>query len=107
MPIDYTERIPNNVSLSEDRRRQRARESRQAQFLQWGSDMGPTLPTQDVYLRTAVTVGREGWANFGRVRLPEYRWGIFLAERNPDRGNAVGLARGEAGWAQGPGGARG
>ena len=30
--------------------------------------MGPTLPTQDVYLRTAVAVGREGWANFAHVK---------------------------------------
>src|SRR5229473_2527849 len=103
MPIDYTERIPNNVSLSEDRRLQRALESWQPRFLQWWSDMGPTLPTQDVYLRTAVTVGREGWANFGRVRLPEYRWGIFLAERNPDRRIAFGQHRGEPVWQQVPG----
>jgi benzoyl-CoA 2,3-dioxygenase component B len=103
MSIDYSERIPNNVSLADDRRLQRALESWQPRFLQWWSDMGPTLPTQDVYLRTAVTVGREGWANFGRVRLPEYRWGIFLAERNPDRRIAFGQHRGEPVWQQVPG----
>ena len=65
MSIDYTERIPNNVNLAEDRRLQRALESWQPAFLNWWGEMGPTLPTHDVYLRTAVAVGREGWANFG------------------------------------------
>src|SRR5712692_8914168 len=103
MPIDYTERIPNNVSLSEDRRLQRALESWQPRFLQRWRDMGPPLPTQDVYLRTAVTVGRERCANFGRARLPEYRRGIFLAARNPDRRTAFGQHRGEPVWQQVPG----
>jgi benzoyl-CoA 2,3-dioxygenase component B len=103
MAIDYTERIPNNVSLSEDRRLQRALESWQPKFLQWWNDMGPTLPTQDVYLRTAVTVGREGWANFAQVRLPEYRWGIFLADAEPDRRIAFGQHKGEPVWQQVPG----
>ena len=73
MSIDYSERIPNNVDLAEDRRLQRALESWQPRFLQWWDEMGPTLPTQDVYLRTAVDVGRAGWAHFDRVRLPDYR----------------------------------
>ena len=103
MPIDYTERIPNNVNLAEDRRLQRALESWQPAFLHWWGEMGPTLPTQDVYLRTAVAVGRQGWANFARVKVPEYRWGIFLAERDPDRQIAFGQHKGEPVWQQVPG----
>ncbi len=101
--IDYTERIPNNVNLSDDRRLQRALESWQPKFLQWWGEMGPALPTKDVYLRTAVSVGREGWAHFGHVALPEYRWGIFLAERNPDRRIAFGQHKGEPVWQKMPG----
>ncbi|MBX6766326.1 MAG: benzoyl-CoA 2,3-epoxidase subunit BoxB [Actinomadura rubrobrunea] len=101
--IDYTERIPNNVDLSSDRRLQRALESWQPKFLQWWSEMGPALPTKDVYLRTAVSVGREGWAQFGHVALPEYRWGIFLSERDPDRRIAFGEHKGEPVWQQVPG----
>ncbi|MBA9002680.1 benzoyl-CoA 2,3-epoxidase subunit BoxB [Thermomonospora cellulosilytica] len=101
--IDYTERIPNNVDLSSDRRLQRALESWQPKFLQWWSEMGPALPTQDVYLRTAVSVGREGWAHFDHVALPEYRWGIFLSERDPDRRIAFGEHKGEPVWQQVPG----
>jgi benzoyl-CoA 2,3-dioxygenase component B len=33
-----------------------------------------------VYVRTAVSVDPSGWAHFEYVRLPEYRWGIFLAD---------------------------
>ncbi len=32
----------------------------------------------DVYLRTAVSVDPDGWAQFGYVKMPDYRWGIFL-----------------------------
>ena len=41
---DYTEKIPNNVDLHEDRRLQRALESWQPNFLSWWESMGPTLP---------------------------------------------------------------
>jgi benzoyl-CoA 2,3-dioxygenase component B len=100
---DYSERIPNNVGLHEDRRLQRALESWQPNFLNWWQSMGPTLPTQDVYLRTAVNVGREGWAHFGHVAMKDYRWGIFLAERDADRRIGFGEHRGEPAWQQVPG----
>ncbi|MFI7701146.1 benzoyl-CoA 2,3-epoxidase subunit BoxB [Nonomuraea sp. NPDC049480] len=101
--IDYSERIPNNVDLAEDRRLRRALESWQPRFLQWWSEMGPALPTQDVYLRTAVSVGRAGWAHFDHVALPDYRWGIFLAERDADRRIAFGQDKGRPVWQQVPG----
>jgi benzoyl-CoA 2,3-epoxidase subunit B len=100
---DYTEKIPNNVDLHEDRRLQRALESWQPNFLNWWTSMGPTLPTRDVYLRTAVNVGREGWAHFGHVAMKDYRWGIFLAERNPGRQIAFGEHKGEPAWQKVPG----
>ena len=100
---DYTEKIPNNVDLHEDRRLQRALESWQPNFLQWWESMGPTLPTRDVYLRTAVNVGRDGWAHFDHVAMRDYRWGIFLAERDRDRQIAFGQHKGEPVWQQVPG----
>jgi benzoyl-CoA 2,3-dioxygenase component B len=100
---DYTEKIPNNVGLADGRRLQRALESWQPNFLSWWEQMGPALPTQDVYLRTAVNVGREGWANFGHVPMRDYRWGIFLAERDQDRQIGFGEHRGEPAWQQVPG----
>ncbi len=101
--IDYTERIPNNVDLDGDRRLQRALESWQPKFLSWWSDMGPALATRDVYLRTAINVGRDGWAQFDHVKVDEYRWGIFLAERAGERHIAFGAHKGEPVWQQVPG----
>src|ERR1700728_395127 len=92
---DYAEKIPNNVGLREDRRLQRALESWQPNFLDWWGSMGPTLPTQDVYLRTATNVGRAGWANFGHVAMKDYRWGIFLSEHDADRQIGFGEHKGE------------
>ena len=56
MAIDYSQRIPNNVDLSNDRRLQRALENWQPRFLDWWKDMGPDGTTNfDVYLRTAIS----------------------------------------------------
>src|SRR5690349_24979445 len=89
--IDYLERIPNNVDLAGNRRLQRALEDWQPKFLDWWKDMGPEgFQARDVYLRTAVSVDAKGWAQFGYVRMPEYRWGIFLAEPEPGRAIAFG-----------------
>jgi benzoyl-CoA 2,3-epoxidase subunit B len=100
---DYQEKIPNNVDLHEDRRLQRALESWQPNFLTWWESMGPALPTEDVYLRTAVNVGREGWAHFGHVAMRDYRWGIFLADQAEDRRIGFGQHKGEPAWQQVPG----
>jgi benzoyl-CoA 2,3-dioxygenase component B len=100
---DYSEKIPNNVSLHEDRRLQRALEAWQPNFLTWWDAMGPALPTQDVYLRTAMNVGREGWARFGFVPMRDYRWGIFLAERDPGRVIGFGEHKGDPVWSKVPG----
>jgi benzoyl-CoA 2,3-epoxidase subunit B len=101
--IDYSERIPNNVDLAGDRRLQRALEGWQPKFLDWWRQLGPALPTKDVYLRTAIAVGRDGWAQFGYVPMEEYRWGIFLAERDPGRTVAFGKHKGEPAWQELPG----
>jgi benzoyl-CoA 2,3-dioxygenase component B len=101
--IDYSERIPNNVDLAGDRRLKRALEGWQPKFLDWWTTLGPALPTKDVYLRTAIAVGRDGWAHFDHVPMDEYRWGIFLAERNPDRTISFGQHKGEPAWQEVPG----
>jgi len=104
MAIDYQERIPNNVDLSSDRSLQRALEHWQPKFLEWWQGMGPTdFQSADVYLRTAVSVDRKGWASFGNVRMPDYRWGIFLAERDQDRLIGFGDEYGKPVWQQAPG----
>ena len=102
--IDYQQRIPNNVDLGTNRRLQRALEKWQPAFLDWWKDMGPEgFQMSDVYLRTAISTDADGWANFGFVRMPEYRWGIFLADREEDRRIGFGDHAGEAVWQEVPG----
>ena len=106
--IDYLERIPNNVDLAGDRRLQRALEDWQPKFLEWWKDMGPDgFQARDVYLRTAISVDAKGWAQFGYVRMPEYCWGIFLAEPEPGRTIAFGDHKGDPAWQDVPGEYRG
>jgi benzoyl-CoA 2,3-dioxygenase component B len=108
MSIDYSERIPNNVNLADDRRLQRALEAWQPGFLQWWNEMGPeNFQGCDVYLRTATSTDAQGWATFGYVKMPDYRWGIFLAEPEPDRRIAFGEHKGEPVWREVPGQHRG
>jgi benzoyl-CoA 2,3-dioxygenase component B len=102
--IDYSEQIPNNVNLATDRKLQRALESWQPRFLDWWAALGPSLPTRDVYLRTAVAIGRDGWATWARVPMEQYRWGIFLSERGGEpRSIAFGQHKGQPAWTDVPG----
>ncbi|MBI2961427.1 MAG: benzoyl-CoA 2,3-epoxidase subunit BoxB, partial [Betaproteobacteria bacterium] len=104
MAIDYSERIPNNVGLADDRALQRALEHWQPRFLDWWREMGPSgFSAASVYLRTAIGVDAEGWAHYGSVRMPEYRWGIFLADRIPERTIGFGEFLGQPAWQQVPG----
>jgi benzoyl-CoA 2,3-dioxygenase component B len=102
--IDYSDLIPNNVGLSDNRRLQRALESWQPNYIKWWQDLGPNGSTKlDVYLRTAISVEADGWANFGYVKMPEYRWGIFLAKPNLDRKIPFGDHLGQPVWQDVPG----
>ncbi|MGH7030043.1 MAG: benzoyl-CoA 2,3-epoxidase subunit BoxB [Stellaceae bacterium] len=104
MAIDYREQIPNNVGLADNRALQRALEHWQPRFLDWWRQMGPSgAQDLEAYLRTATAVDAEGWAEYGMVRMPEYRWGIFLADPVPDRRIGFGDAIGEKVWHQVPG----
>ncbi len=102
--INYEERIPNNVDLSNNKTLQRALEHWQPRFLDWWRDLGPAyFQNNDVYLRTATSVDREGWATFGMVKMPEYRWGIFLADQEPNRTIGFGDNIGQPAWQVVPG----
>ncbi|MGH8863424.1 MAG: benzoyl-CoA 2,3-epoxidase subunit BoxB [Burkholderiales bacterium] len=104
MSINYSERIPNNVNLANDRTLQRALEHWQPKFLDWWREMGPNaFSAADVYLRTATGVDAQGWATYGSVKMPDYRWGIFLAEPVPERTIGFGDNYGQPAWQQVPG----
>ena len=97
------ESIPNNVELSSDRRLQRALEQWQPNFLSWWKEVGPEgFQAHQIYLRTAISVETDGWAHFDYVRMPEYRWGIFL-EPKSDRKIGFGDNLGQPVWEEVPG----
>ena len=102
--INYSEKIPNNVDLGSDRTLQRALEQWQPNFINWWDDMGPEGTTDnEVYLRTAVSVDPQGWAQFGHVKMRDYRWGIFLNQGEADRTIHFGDHKGEKAWQDVPG----
>ncbi len=102
--IDYESKIPNNVDLASDKRLQRALEKWQPDYLDWWKQMGPTdFADKDIYLRTAVSVESDGWAHFGHVKMPDYRWGIFLEPHAADRKVSFGDHAGVDAWQEVPG----
>src|SRR5437762_2832746 len=102
--INYTDKIPNNVNLSEDRTLQRALEGWQPNFINWWDDVGPEGSTDfQVYLRTAVSVDPSGWAQFDFVKMRDYRWGIFLNPGDANREVHFGDHKGEKVWQDVPG----
>lgn len=98
------ERIPNNVHLADNRKLQRALEAWQPKYIDWWKEMGPEgFQADDVWLRTAISVEPDGWANFDYVKMPDYRWGIFLTDPEPDRKIGFGDHMGEPVWDTVPG----
>ncbi|HZU75198.1 MAG TPA: benzoyl-CoA 2,3-epoxidase subunit BoxB, partial [Dehalococcoidia bacterium] len=96
--------IPNNVDLDSDTRLQRALGAWQPNFLNWWLDVGPQgWQAHEVYLRTAVSVAPGGWARFAYVRMPEYRWGIFLEPDAELRRIGFGDNAGRPAWEEVPG----
>jgi benzoyl-CoA 2,3-epoxidase subunit B len=102
--VDLTAKIPNNVDLGQDKRLLRALEQWQPDYIDWWMDMGPSdFQQKDVWLRTAISVDADGWANFDYVKMPDYRWGIFLADPVPERTIGFGDNMGQPAWQVVPG----
>jgi benzoyl-CoA 2,3-epoxidase subunit B len=96
--------IPNNVDLDSDSRLQRALSSWQPNFMNWWINVGPQgWQAHDIYLRTAVSVEPGGWARFAYVKMPDYRWGIFLEPDAAERRIGFGDNAGRPAWEQAPG----
>ncbi len=102
--MNLYDRIPNNVNLSEDKKLQRALEKWLPNYLDWWREMGPEgFQEKDVWLRTAIDVGSEGWAHFDSVKMPDYRWGIFLEPAQPDAVVGFGDNQGRPAYQEVPG----
>jgi len=98
------EKIPNNVNLSQDKRLLRALEKWLPDYLKWWGEAGPSdFQGDDIYLRTAISVDAKGWAHFDYVKMPDYKWGIFLTPPEPDRKIGFGDFYGNPAWQDVPG----
>ena len=76
--VEYDTIIPNNVSLSSDRRVLIALEKWLPGYIDWWKDLGP-VGFQDmlVYLRTAINVDKDGCATFDYVKMTDYRLSLI------------------------------
>jgi benzoyl-CoA 2,3-epoxidase subunit B len=102
--MNLYDRIPNNVNLAEDKKLQRALEKWLPNYLEWWQEMGPDgFQQKDVYLRTAISVEPDGWANFDFVKMPDYRWGIFLKPATADAKIGFGDNFGQPAYQEVPG----
>jgi benzoyl-CoA 2,3-dioxygenase component B len=98
------EKIPNNVNLSQDKRLLRALEKWQPDYLKWWQEAGPTdFQANEIYLRTAISVDAKGWAHFDYVKMPDYKWGIFLTPPEHDKRIGFGDFLGNPVWQDVPG----
>jgi benzoyl-CoA 2,3-dioxygenase component B len=106
--MSLTDSIPNNVDLSSDKKLLRALEKWQPDFINWWLEMGPDgFQHDDIWLRTAVSVESDGWAQYDYVRMPEYRWGIFLTPMDGERNIGFGDNADQRAWSEVPGELRG
>jgi benzoyl-CoA 2,3-dioxygenase component B len=102
--VDYDVLIPNNVGLAQDAKVLKALERWHPGYIDWWMEMGPEgFQDVDVWLRTAVSVEKSGWAKFDYVKMPEYRWGILLAPSEEGRRIGFGDHYGEPAWQEVPG----
>ena len=108
MSINYSELIPNNVNLSDDRRLQRALEAWQPHYLEWWREMGPegfqaSTPICAPRLRSMPKGGRHSAIS----RCPTIDGEFFSPPQEPDRRIGFGEHKGEPVWREVPGEHRG
>jgi benzoyl-CoA 2,3-dioxygenase component B len=102
--VQLFEKIPNNVNLSQNKQLVRALEKWQPNYLKWWKEAGPADFQEDwIYLRTAISVEPSGWAQFDYVKMPDYRWGIFLTPPIPNRNIGYGDQSEQPVWQEVPG----
>ena len=103
--IDYSEKIPNNVNLAEDRTLQRALEHWQPNFLDWWDDMGPEGSHE--LRRLPAHRGQRRPAGLGALRLREDArlplGHLPRARAMPTRKIHFGEHKGEPAWQDVPG----
>src|SRR5690349_9101827 len=106
--MSLSDSIPNNVDLASDPKLLRALEKWQPNYIAWWNQMGPDgFQGDHIWLRTAASVDPNGWAQYDYVKMPDYRWGIFLTPRDGEQTIGFGDNHGKPAWNEVPGEFRG
>jgi benzoyl-CoA 2,3-dioxygenase component B len=103
--VDYDGLIPNNVGLNADPRLRKARwrpGTRVSRLVEGSGPDGFQAAPPSICAPPSASIS-EGWAKFGFVRMPEYRWGILLAPQVEGRTIPFGAHKGEPAWQEVPG----
>ena len=76
--LNYQEIIPNNVNLSNDISLQRALEHWQPKFKSWWKEWPSKISKKMKFIFVLqFLVDAAGWASYGKVKMPDYKWGYF------------------------------
>ncbi len=80
--VDRSAAIPNNVGLDERPALAKTLAQFKTDYMKWWRECGPQgFDAADCYLRMPVAADARGWASYEYVKLADFRWGVFQAER--------------------------
>jgi benzoyl-CoA 2,3-epoxidase subunit B len=102
--IDRNAVIPNNVGLEDRPTLAKTLAQFKGDYMKWWRECGPQgFDAADCYLRMPVAADARGWASYEYVKLPEFRWGVFQADRVENRPALFGRLAGQPKLADVPG----
>src|SRR5512134_2382340 len=95
--IDRNAVIPNNIGLESQPALAKTLAWFKGGYMKWWRECGPQgFDAAQCYLRMPVAADARGWASYEYVKLPEFRWGVFQADRVADRPALFGRRAGQA-----------
>jgi benzoyl-CoA 2,3-epoxidase subunit B len=101
--IDRSAVIPNNVGLEERPALAKTLAQFKTDYMKWWRECGPQgFDAARCYLRMPVAADTRGWASYEYVKLEDFRWGVFQAERAPNKAALFGRLAGQAKLAEVP-----
>ena len=102
--IDRNAVIPNNVGLEGRPALAKTLAQFKGDYMKWWRECGPQgFDAADCYLRMPVAADARGWASYEYVKLPDFRWGVFQADRVEGRPALFGRLAGQKKLADVPG----
>ena len=86
LDINHRAAIPNNVGIEDGSALARTLAGFKTDYMKWWRECGPQgFDAAQCYLRLPVAADSRGWADYQYVKLEDFRWGVFQAERAPEK----------------------